>query len=425
MPENCAADRLCPSNLSADLLLLPVVAYPGSARALNHSSIFGISLGGAVVFLALLLALLRWKTRGQKPPSELLSATSASKSSTVEPASTEELLGKKTKEPLSINIATFEHPLLRLTLADILKATENFSKAHVIGDGGFGTVYRAVLSGGGKVAVKRLTGGGGHLQGDREFLAEMETIGKVNHRHLVPLLGYCVFNDERFLIYEYMEKGSLDLWLRNRADAAEALRWPVRLRICLGAARGLAFLHHGFVPHIIHRDMKSSNILLDRDFQPRVSDFGLARIISACETHVSTDLAGTFGYIPPEYGQTMKATAKGDVYSFGVVALELLTGRPRRGRRRAREGETWKLGGVFDACLPAAGAPREQMRRVLAVAVACTADEPWKRPTMLEVVRLLKEIDLLVADPPPPSPEPVHAAHDVNKNFYQADVLLW
>lgn len=163
--------------------------------------------------------------------------------------------------------------------------------------------------------MKRLNRG--HWYGDREFLAEMETVGKVQHQNLVPLLGYCVVKDERFLIYEYMENGSLDFWLR-KAGVNRSLDWRTRFKICLGSARGLAFLHHGFVPHIIHRDIKSSNILLDRDFEPRVSDFGLARIISACESHVSTALAGSLGYIPPEYGQAMVATVKGDVYSFGV-----------------------------------------------------------------------------------------------------------
>ncbi|KAF0916510.1 hypothetical protein E2562_007588 [Oryza meyeriana var. granulata] len=319
---------------------------------------------------------------------------------TVEPTSSDELLGKKSREPLSINLATFEHALLRVTADDILKATENFSKVHIIGDGGFGTVYKAALPEGRRVAIKRLHGGH-QFQGDREFLAEMETIGKVKHPNLVPLLGYCVCGDERFLIYEYMENGSLEMWLRNQADALEALGWPDRLKICLGSARGLAFLHHGFVPHIIHRDMKSSNILLDENFEPRVSDFGLARIISACETHVSTDIAGTFGYIPPEYGLTMKSTTKGDVYSFGVVMLELLTGRPPTGQEEVQGGGNlvgwvrWmiargKQNELFDPCLPVSSVWREQMARVLAIARDCTADEPFKRPTMLEVVKGLK-----------------------------------
>jgi serine/threonine protein kinase len=135
----------------------------------------------------------------------------------------------------------------------------------------------------------------------------METIGKVNHPNLVPLLGYCVCGEERFLIYEYMENGSLEMWLRNRADAVEALGWPDRLKICLGSARGLAFLHEGFVPHIIHRDMKSTKILLDENFKPRISDFGLTRIMSACKAH-----AGTTQH-PSEYNMRMKSSTKGNV----------------------------------------------------------------------------------------------------------------
>ncbi|THU67651.1 hypothetical protein C4D60_Mb05t26960 [Musa balbisiana] len=394
-PEECASANRCVAQL---------VPYPPPTRSPTGGLIWGVGLGAAVGLLALVFLLLKWKAMRQQ--SLDLVSTDKANLAAVEPASSDELLGKKMKEPLSINIATFQHALLRLTPSDIMKATENFSKARIIGDGGFGTVYRAVLPEECVVAIKRLHGGG-QFQGDREFLAEMETIGKVKHRNLVPLLGYCVFGDERFLIYEYMENGSLEVWLRNRADAVDALSWPVRLKICLGSARGLAFLHHGFVPHIIHRDMKSSNILLDKDFEPRVSDFGLARIISACETHVSTDLAGTFGYIPPEYGLTMRATAKGDVYSFGVVTLELLTGWPPTGQEEVEGGGNlvgwvrWMVGRgkeaeVFDPCLPRAGGgpSREQMLRVLEVARACTADEPWKRPTMLEVVKMLNEIKM-------------------------------
>ncbi|CAL9152769.1 unnamed protein product [Musa hybrid cultivar] len=396
--EDCALVNSC---LSHHILSSPVVPYPPSPT-LTESSVWGITLGAAIGLVALLFVFLRWRAMRQKS----LDHVSADKanSAIIEPASSDELLGKKLKEPLSINVATFEHALLRLTLSDILRATENFSKARIVGDGGFGTVYKAVLPEECMVAIKRLYGGG-QFQGDREFLAEMETIGKVKHQNLVPLLGYCVFGDERFLIYEYMENGSLEIWLRNRADAVDVLRWPVRFKICLGSARGLAFLHHGFVPHIIHRDMKSSNILLDRDFEPRVSDFGLARIISACETHVSTDLAGTLGYIPPEYGFTMKATVKGDVYSFGVVMLELLTGRPPTGEEEMEGGGNlvgwvrWMAGQgkeaeVLDPCLSTGGLWREQMMQVLAVARACTADEPWKRPSMLEVVKMLKEVKM-------------------------------
>ncbi|KAI3946591.1 hypothetical protein MKX01_014449 [Papaver californicum] len=393
--EKCTISGSCPSKIYST-----VQTYP-SSPALNKACVWGITLGATFSFLFLLFGLLRWRMLKNESMALTLGKT---KSVTVnESATTDEFLLKKPKEPLSINIATFEHSLLRVSASDILTATENFSKTHIIGDGGFGTVYKGLLPEGKTIAVKRLNGG--HFQGDREFLAEMETIGKVKHENLVPLQGYCVFGDERFLVYEYMENGSLDMWLRNRADAVESLNWPARFKICLGSARGLAFLHHGFVPHIIHRDIKSSNILLDKKLEARVADFGLARIISACESHVSTVLAGTFGYIPPEYGQIMVATTKGDVYSFGVVMLELLTGRAPTGQTDIEGGNLvgwvrWMMemgmdDEVLDPCVVSMnGSFRDQMRCVLEIARECTLDEPWKRPTMLEVVKLLKEVKM-------------------------------
>ncbi|CAK9270856.1 unnamed protein product [Sphagnum jensenii] len=304
----------------------------------------------------------------------------------------------KSKEPLSINVAMFEQPLLRLTLADILLATNNFCKTNIIGDGGFGTVYKAILPDGKTVAIKKL--GAARTQGNREFLAEMETLGKVKHRNLVPLLGYCSFGEEKLLVYEYMVNGSLDLWLRNRADAVEVLDWNKRFKIAMGSARGLNFLHHGFIPHIIHRDVKTSNILLDADFEPRVADFGLARLISAYETHVSTDIAGTFGYIPPEYGQSWRSTTRGDVYSYGVILLELLTGKEPTGVEfKEMEGGNlvgWvrqmiKQGAAQDVLDPTVsnGSCKMSMLKVLHIANLCTAEDPLMRPTMLQVVKSL------------------------------------
>ncbi|MCO5552293.1 hypothetical protein L7F22_027618 [Adiantum nelumboides] len=238
-------------------------------------------------------------------------------------------------EPLSINVATFEKPLRKLTFAHLLEATNGFSQEAVIGRGGFGEVYKATLEGGIVVAIKKLV----HTvsQGDREFMAEMETIGKIKHRNLVPLLGYCKVGQERLLVYEYMEGGSLDRRLHEECyhsddsgplDGPPALSWDIRKRIAFGTARGLCFLHHSCIPHIIHRDLKSSNVLLDDALEARVSDFGMARLVSAAETHLSvSSLVGTPGYVPPEYCHSFRCTSKGDVYSFGVVLLELITGR--------------------------------------------------------------------------------------------------
>ncbi|KAL0443199.1 UNVERIFIED_CONTAM: Receptor-like protein kinase BRI1-like 3 [Sesamum latifolium] len=230
-------------------------------------------------------------------------------------------------EPLSINVATFEKPLRKLTFAHLLEATNGFSADSLIGSGGFGDVYKAQLKDGSVVAIKKLIHVTG--QGDREFMAEMETIGKIKHRNLVPLLGYCRIGEERLLVYEYMKWGSLEAVLHDRDKiGGTRLDWPARKKIAIGSARGLAFLHHSCIPHIIHRDMKSSNVLLDENFEARVSDFGMARLVNALDTHLSVStLAGTPGYVPPEYYQSFRCTTKGDVYSYGVVLLELLSGK--------------------------------------------------------------------------------------------------
>ncbi|XP_052875136.1 leucine-rich repeat receptor protein kinase EMS1-like isoform X2 [Gossypium arboreum] len=311
------------------------------------------------------------------------------------------LSSSRSKEPLSINIATFEQPLLKLTLGDILEGTSHFCKTNVIGDGGFGTVYKAKLPSGKTVAVKKLSQA--KTQGHREFIAEMETLGKVKHQNLVPLLGYCSLAEEKLLVYEYMINGSLDLWLRNRTGALDVLDWSKRFKIAIGAARGLAFLHHGFIPHIIHRDIKASNILLSEDFEPKVADFGLARLISACETHVTTDIAGTLGYIPPEYGQSGRCTTKGDVYSFGVILLELVTGKEPTGpdfkeieggnlvgwvSKKMRMGEA---ADVLDAMVLNVDS-KQMMLKVLSIAEVCLSENPANRPTMLHVLKLLKGI---------------------------------
>ncbi|ESR34743.1 hypothetical protein CICLE_v10004265mg [Citrus x clementina] len=311
------------------------------------------------------------------------------------------LSSSRSKEPLSINIAMFEQPLMRLTLVHILEATNNFCKTNIIGDGGFGTVYKAALPDGKTVAVKKLSQA--KTQGHREFTAEMETLGKVKHQNLVPLLGYCSFDEEKLLVYEYMVNGSLDLWLRNRTGSLEVLGWDKRYKIACGAARGLAFLHHGFTPHIIHRDIKASNILLNEEFEAKVADFGLARLISACETHVSTDIAGTFGYIPPEYGQSGRSTTRGDVYSFGVILLELVTGKEPTGPEfKDIEGgnlvgwvfQKMKKGQAADVLDPTVltADSKPMMLKMLRIAGDCLSDNPAMRPTMLHVLKFLKEI---------------------------------
>lgn len=305
------------------------------------------------------------------------------------------------REALSINLATFEKPLRKLTFADLLEATNGFHNDSLIGSGGFGDVYKAQLKDGSVVAIKKLIHISG--QGDREFTAEMETIGKIKHRNLVPLLGYCKVGEERLLVYEYMRYGSLEDVLHDQKKAGIKLNWSVRRKIAIGAARGLAFLHHNCIPHIIHRDMKSSNVLLDENLEARVSDFGMARLMSAMDTHLSVStLAGTPGYVPPEYYQSFRCSTKGDVYSYGVVLLELLTGK--RPTDSADFGDNnlvgWvkqhaklKISDVFDPELMKEDPSLEiELLQHLKVACACLDDRPWRRPTMIQVMAMFKEI---------------------------------
>ncbi|KAK8587649.1 hypothetical protein V6N12_022133 [Hibiscus sabdariffa] len=305
------------------------------------------------------------------------------------------------REALSINLATFEKPLRRLTFADLLKATNGFHNDSLVGSGGFGDVYKAQLKDGSVVAIKKLIHISG--QGDREFTAEMETIGKIKHRNLVPLLGYCKVGEERLLVYEYMRYGSLEDVLHNQKKTGIKLQWAARRKIAIGAARGLAFLHHNCIPHIIHRDMKSSNVLLDENLEARVSDFGMARLMSAMDTHLSVStLAGTPGYVPPEYYNSFRCSTKGDVYSYGVVLLELLTGK--RPTDSADFGDNnlvgWvkqhaklRIADVFDPELLKEDPSLEfELLQHLKIACDCLDDRPLRRPTMIQVMAMFKEI---------------------------------
>ncbi|KAM6585491.1 hypothetical protein CsatB_012493 [Cannabis sativa] len=287
-----------------------------------------------------------------------------------------------------------------LSLAEIFKATDNFNQANIIGCGGFGLVYKATLADGTTLAIKKLSGDLGLME--REFKAEVEALSTAQHENLVSLQGYCVHDGCRLLIYSYMENGSLDFWLHEKPDGPSQLDWPTRLKILQGASFGLAYMHQICEPHIVHRDIKSSNILLDGKFEAHVADFGLSRLILPYQTHVSTELVGTLGYIPPEYGQAWVATLRGDMYSFGVVMLELLTGKrpvevfkPRMSRelvgwvqQMRKEG---KQDQVFDPLLREKGFD-DEMLQVLDVACMCVNHNPFKRPTIKDVVDWLKNI---------------------------------
>ncbi|XP_009396676.2 putative proline-rich receptor-like protein kinase PERK6 [Musa acuminata AAA Group] len=217
---------------------------------------------------------------------------------------------------LGFNQSTF-------TYDELAAATNGFSRDNLLGQGGFGYVYKGVLPNRKDVAVKQLKSGSG--QGEREFQAEVEIISRVHHRHLVSLVGYCIAGSQRMLVYEFVPNNTLEHHLHGKG--LPTMDWATRLKIAVGSAKGLAYLHEDCHPRIIHRDIKTANILLDNKFEAMVADFGLAKLSSDTNTHVSTRVMGTFGYLAPEYASSGKLTDRSDVFSFGVMLLELITGR--------------------------------------------------------------------------------------------------
>nr|CAB3448893.1 unnamed protein product [Digitaria exilis] len=274
----------------------------------------------------------------------------------------------------------------KLKFTDIVKATNNFGKENIVGCGGYGLVFKAELPDGSKLAIKKLNGEMCLME--REFTAEVEALSMAQHENLVPLWGYCIHGNSRFLIYSFLENGSLDDWLHNRDDdRGTFLDWPARLKIAQGASRGLSYIHDVCKPHIVHRDIKSSNILLDKEFRAYLADFGLSRLILPNKTHVTTELIGTLGYIPPEYSQGWVATLRGDIYSFGVVLLELLTGRrPAPVLSTSKELVPWVLEmrsqgkpiEVLDPALRCTG-QEEQMLKMLEVACRMVSLPPQRQ----------------------------------------------
>ncbi|KAJ4827496.1 hypothetical protein Tsubulata_027974 [Turnera subulata] len=227
--------------------------------------------------------------------------------------------GKSPKTPNGNGARSF-------TFRELAAATRNFREMNLIGEGGFGRVYRGWLESGQIVAVKQLNHDG--LQGFQEFIVEVLMLSLLHHPNLVTLIGYCTAGDQRLLVYEYMPMGSLENHLFELEPDQQPLSWSTRMKIAVGAARGLEYLHCVANPPVIYRDLKSANILLDNDFNPKLSDFGLAKLGPVGDnTHVSTRVMGTYGYCAPEYAMSGKLTLKSDIYSFGVVLLELITGR--------------------------------------------------------------------------------------------------
>uniref|UniRef100_A0A2P2JD26 non-specific serine/threonine protein kinase n=2 Tax=Rhizophora mucronata TaxID=61149 RepID=A0A2P2JD26_RHIMU len=284
------------------------------------------------------------------------------------------------------------------TLRDLQVATNQFSKDNIIGDGGYGIVYRGNLMNGTPVAVKKLLNGPG--QADKDFRVEVEAIGNVRHKNLVRLLGYCIEGTQRLLVYEYVNNGNLDQWLHGGMRQYGYLTWEGRMKILLGTAKALAYLHEAIEPKVVHRDIKSSNILIDDNFEAKISDFGLAKLLGAGKSYITTRVMGTFGYVAPEYANSGLLNEKSDVYSFGVVLLEAITGRDPvdygRPETEVNLVEWLKMmvasrrsEEVIDPMIdtrPSTSA----LKRALLTALRCVDPEAVKRPKMSQVVRMLE-----------------------------------
>ncbi|XP_059625046.1 probable LRR receptor-like serine/threonine-protein kinase At1g56140 isoform X2 [Cornus florida] len=325
--------------------------------------IVGIAVAVAVVSLVLLTVVIYMKRKGSNADNE------------------EELLG------IGPRVNTFSY-------AELKTATEDFNPSKKLGEGGFGPVYKGTLIDGRVVAVKQLAVASHH--GKSQFVAEIATISAVQHRNLVKLYGCCIEGTKRLLVYEYLENKSLDQALFGNNNLH--LDWPTRFSICLGTARGLAYLHEESRPRIVHRDVKASNILLDAEICPKLSDFGLAKLYDDTKTHISTRVAGTIGYLAPEYAMRGHLTEKADVFGFGVVALEILSGRPNSDNSLVTEKIyllewAWNLHEnnrsleLVDPTLTEFN--ESEATRIIGVALLCTQASPSMRPPLSRVVAML------------------------------------
>uniref|UniRef100_A0A2P2LN85 Receptor-like serine/threonine-protein kinase ALE2 n=1 Tax=Rhizophora mucronata TaxID=61149 RepID=A0A2P2LN85_RHIMU len=391
-----------PSGSAGDL---PISAnFVTKNQKMNLMTILIISLSVFVlllVFIGAIFVFIRWRKFGR--PSSAVGPTFTS--SINKRSGIGSLLSSSiaSSMPMSITstMATCMLSVKTFAFSELEKATEKFSSKRILGEGGFGRVYRGTMEDGTEVAVKLLTRD--NQNGDHEFVAEVGMLSRLHHRNLVKLIGICIEERTRCLVYELVHNGSVESHLHGVDKKRRPLDWDARLKIALGAARGLAYLHEDSNPRVIHRDFKASNVLLEDDFTPKVSDFGLAREATEGSQHISTRVMGTFGYVAPEYAMTGHLLVKSDVYSYGVVLLELLSGRKPVDMSQPQGQEnlvTWArplltsregLEQLVDPLL-VGSYDFDDMAKVAAIASMCVHPEVTNRPFMGEVVQALKLI---------------------------------
>ncbi|XP_010529593.1 PREDICTED: cysteine-rich receptor-like protein kinase 11 [Tarenaya hassleriana] len=301
--------------------------------------------------------------------------------------------------------------LLQLDLKSIETATNRFSESKKLGEGGFGEVYKGMLPSGTQVAVKRLSKTSS--QGAREFKNEAVLVAKLQHRNLVRLLGFCVEGEEKLLVYEFVPNKSLDYFLFDPAKQG-LLDWTVRYKIIEGIARGILYLHQDSRLTIIHRDLKASNVLLDTDMNPKIADFGMARIFGVDQTQADTGrIVGTYGYISPEYAMHGRFSMKSDVYSFGVLVLEIISGKKNNSFNQTEDNvrnlvtqawRAWRKGSPLDLVDPTLGEnyQRDEAIRCIHIGLLCVQENPTDRPTLSTIMLMLTSNTITLPVPHPP-----------------------
>ncbi|KAF7000645.1 hypothetical protein CFC21_016507 [Triticum aestivum] len=371
---------------------------PSKGGIKNKIWLVAVSVSLVLLLCCILLAII-W-TQSRRLHKRIL----RSQSQEVFPPSTEEAIMLWRMEEGRSELSMFE-------FSQVIDATNNFSEGNKLGEGGFGRVYKGQLPNGLEIAVKRLAQHSG--QGLNEFKTEIHLIAKLQHTNLVRLLGYCIEGEEKILIYEYMSNKSLDFFIFDTTRGA-LLNWNRRRHIIEGVAQGLLYLHKHSRLRVIHRDLKASNILLDENMNPRISDFGLARIFGSNESHANTSrVVGTHGYMAPEYASEGQFSIKSDVFSFGVLLLEIISGKRNNGFHQTGNsgnllGYVWLLWTrenwceLIDPCLDVKH-PNMEIMRFINVGLMCVQDDAVDRPTISDAISLLMNESTSLPDPKKPA----------------------
>ncbi|KAL5097424.1 hypothetical protein RYX36_001751 [Vicia faba] len=380
------------------------------AKGMSKGAIAGIVVGGAfgILLLALILYVVFYR-RKKVAQVTLLPVPGASEEqcsqlqhgcgSSLDKASESTTIASPRLTGITVDKS------VEFSYEELAKATDGFSAANIIGRGGFGSVYYAELRNE-KAAIKKMD-----MQASKEFLAELKVLTHVHHLNLVRLIGYCV-EGSLFLVYEYIENGNLSQHLRGTGK--DPLSWAARVQIALDSARGLEYIHEHTVPVYIHRDVKSANILIDKNFRGKVADFGLTKLTEYGSSSLQTRLVGTFGYMPPEYAQYGEVSPKVDVYAFGVVLFELVSGKPAIVKTNEAENESKGLVALFEEVIvlpdpkedlgklvdPRLGEnyPIDSVFKMCRLAKACTHENPQLRPSMRSIVVALMTLSSAAED---------------------------